>query len=130
MSNEGAVYNALTAAEKAIPLGVAAAAKPIETYLKVKVAKPYPPVSAPGAPAHRRTGRYLRAWRVRPLGKTLRISNQAFYAGFLEAGTRFMAARPALTGNGIGNLSGLVGGATRGGIERGRRVQLGGGDTT
>lgn len=126
MSNERAIYNALTAAERAVPLGVAAAAKPIETYLKVKVAKPYPPPSTPGAPAHRRSGRYLRMWRARALGKVLRISNQALYAGFLEAGTRYMAARPALTGNGIGNLTGLVQNATKGGIERGRRVTLGG----
>lgn len=126
MSNEGAVLNALTAGDRAIPLGVKAAAKPIETYLKVKVAVPYPPPSAPGQPAHRRSGRYLRMWRVRALDKTLRISNQALYAGFLEAGTRYMAARPALTGNGRGNLTGLVQNAAKRGIEYGRRTPLGG----
>jgi hypothetical protein len=126
MANEEAIYNALTAAERSIPLGVKAAARPIELYLKVKVSKPYPPASNPGQPAHRRSGRYLRMWRVRPLGKVLRISNQALYAGFLEAGTRFMAARPALTGNRTGNLTGLIQSAADSGLRNGRRTPLGG----
>lgn len=126
MSNEGAVLNALTAGDRSIPLGVQAAARPIELYLKIKVSVPYPPSSAPGQPAHRRSGRYLRMWRARALGTTLRLSNQALYAGFLEAGTRFMAARPALTGNGRGNLTGMVQNAARRGIEYGRRTPLGG----
>lgn len=124
MTNEGAILNALTAADRAIPGGVAAAAKPIEAYLKLKVSKPYPPASRPGQPAHRRSGRYMRNWRVRGLGKVLTIRNFTFYAGFLEAGTRFMAARPALSGAG-GRATGLIQQATQAGIERGRRTPRG-----
>lgn len=95
--NAGAIEDALYNERKAVPVGVKASAEPIQAYLEAKVAEPWPPPSAPGSPAHMRTGKYLRAWNVRAADVTLTIKNTAKYAGFLEFGTRFMAARPALT---------------------------------
>lgn len=122
MTNEGAIYNALTAAEKAVPVGVAASAKPIETYIKLKVSTPYPPASKPGRPPHMRTGRFRRNWRVRGIGKMLQIRNHTFYAPFLEAGTSKMAARPTLSGF-SGNLNNLVSRASQAGIEKGGKIR-------
>jgi hypothetical protein len=122
VSNEGAILNALTAAEHAVPVGVTAAAKPIETYIKAKVSIPYPPPSKPGSPPHRRTGRFQRNWRVRGLGKTLQIRNHTYYGPFLEAGTSIMAARPTLSGF-AGNLTGLVSKASQAGINAGGKVR-------
>lgn len=122
MSNEGAILNALTAAEHAVPVGVKAAAKPIETYIKAKVSIPYPPPSKPGNPPHRRTGRFQRNWQVRGLDKTLRIRNHTYYGPFLEAGTSIMAARPTLSGF-SGNLTALVQRASQAGIDAGGRAR-------
>lgn len=122
MTNEGAILNALTAADKAVPVGVAASAKPIETYIKLKVSKPYPPASRPGQPPHRRTGRFQRNWRVRGIGKTLQIRNHTFYAAFLEAGTSKMAARPTLSGFSA-SLNNLVSRASQAGLDRGGKIR-------
>lgn len=95
--NADAIENALKAERRAVPVGVAAAAEPIQMYLETKVNIPYPPPSEPGQPAHRRTGKYKRAWSVKPKGLLLTILNPVKYAKFLEWGTKYMAARPALT---------------------------------
>lgn len=95
--NADAIENALTAEKRAVPVGVAAAAEPIQGYLETKVSIPFPPPSSPGQPAHLRTGKYKRGWNVKGKGLVLTILNPVRYAGFLEWGTKFMAARPALT---------------------------------
>lgn len=98
--NAGAINDALYNERKAVPDGVKASAEPIQAYLEAKVSVPYPPPSAPGSPAHMRTGKYRRAWNVKPANVTLTITNTAGYAVFLEFGTKYMAARPALSGKG------------------------------
>ncbi len=108
--NTGAIANALVNERKAVPVGVAASAEPIQAYLETKVSVPWPPPSAPNTPAHQRTEKYKRGWQARPKGETLTISNGVRYARFLEFGTKFMDPRPALTdsktgaGNGARNL--------------------------
>jgi hypothetical protein len=97
--NAGAIHDALQAEKRAVPVGIKASAEPIQAYLEAKVSIPYPPPSAPGMPAHQRSGKYRRAWKVTPKNTTLTISNNVKYAWFLEGGTKFMKARPALTQN-------------------------------
>lgn len=111
--NTGEIANALANERKAVPVGVKAAAEPIQAYLEAKVSTPYPPPSAPNTPAHLRTGRYMRAWQARPKDVTLTISNTVRYARFLEFGTKYMVKRPALT-----DAKGGAGGAARNLVRR------------
>ena len=68
--------------------------------LRRLVGTPYPPASTPGTPPHRRTGRLQRSVfsEVRERAKSISvyIGARAPYAGYLQRGTRRMAARPFL----------------------------------
>jgi len=58
---------------------------------------PYPPASSPGESPHKRTGNLQAKVAVtKPAPLVRRIGSSAFYALFLELGTRKMAPRPFL----------------------------------
>lgn len=75
------------------------AAAVLEHNVKTRLGTPYPPASRPGQPPHRRTGalqrsvhataRMINQFRVR-----IAVTVAAFYAQFLQRGTRRMARRP------------------------------------
>ncbi len=75
------------------------AASVLERNVKARIGTSFPPASRPGRPPHRRTGalqrgvhgaaRVLNNFRVR-----VELTVAAFYAPFLQRGTRRMAARP------------------------------------
>lgn len=126
-TNTGAIADALTNERRAVPLGVKAAAEPIQAFIEAKVSVPYPPASAPNTPAHMRTGKYRRGWNVKARDLTLTITNPVRYAIYLEFGTRYMTKRPALTDNrGGGGLDtrNLVRRAGRSAADTARRAPL------
>lgn len=127
-TNTGAIADALTNERKAVPIGVKAAAEPIQAFIEAKVSIPYPPASAPGTPAHMRTGKYRRGWNVKARDVTLTITNPVKYAVFLEFGTRKMSKRPALTdskgGGGGLDARNLVRRAGRSAADTARRAPL------
>ena len=75
------------------------AATVLERNVKSRLGTPYPPASRPGQPPHRRSGalqrgvqataRLINRFRVR-----VAVMIAAFYAPFLQRGTRRMARRP------------------------------------
>jgi hypothetical protein len=125
--NAGAIAEALSNERAAVPVGVKASAEPIQAFLEAKVSVPYPPPSAPGTPAHMRTGKYRRGWNVKARDVTLTITNPVKYAVYLEFGTRYMAKRPALTDGGGGggqDVRNLVRRAGRSAQDTARRAPL------
>ena len=72
----------------------------LEKYVKDSLTIPYPPASAPDEPPHMRTGGLLNSIERERQGLTLRVgtssSASAYYAKYLEIGTRHMAPRPFL----------------------------------
>ena len=53
-----------------------------------------PSPSAPGSPPGVRTGHLRRDWTMSSTAESIKIDSGASYAGYLEHGTRKMAARP------------------------------------
>lgn len=76
------------------------AAEALERQVKARVGAPYPPASLPGQPPHRRTGALQRGIHVtaRLLANRVRVSVTAlaFYAKFLQLGTRGSGNRPGM----------------------------------
>lgn len=76
-----------------------AAAILVANHAKTLISEPYPPVSMPGEPPHRRTGR-LRASVAWDVGITdhlyAKVGTNIRYGKYLELGTSRMAARPWL----------------------------------
>jgi len=68
-------------------------ASEMEEVIRESIDDPYPPVSAPGQPPHRRTGYLHDETTVRAEGKTIKVRTPQ-YGIWLESGTRKMAARP------------------------------------
>jgi HK97 gp10 family phage protein len=91
-------------AEKAVTdllwINVKAAGRFAEAEIKRSISTPYPPASKPGKPPHRRTGRLKRSIKRFENKEMLIVrigtDESAPYWRFLEAGTKFMAARPFL----------------------------------
>lgn len=94
--NEDAVAKALTAALRAVPDGLAAGGRRTVQRLETVTSRPYPPSGPPGGPPALRTGRLESSWRHRVNGDEVTFTNGAPYFGFVELGTRNMAARPAM----------------------------------
>jgi hypothetical protein len=70
----------------------------LKNDIKEKLSEPSPPVSEPGTPPHKDTGR-LRASYSHEVDKenvVARVGSNVAYAMYLELGTDKMAARPVL----------------------------------
>jgi HK97 gp10 family phage protein len=75
-----------------------AAAILLKNEIKQDLSEPSPPVSSPGTPPHKDTGR-IRAsisHEVDTQALTARVGTNVEYAKYLELGTKNMAARPFL----------------------------------
>ena len=70
----------------------------LSNEVKKNVSDPYPPASAPGDPAHRRTGHLRRSytWEFDEETMTCRVGTNVIYGLYLEIGTASMDARPVL----------------------------------
>jgi hypothetical protein len=70
----------------------------LKNEIKEAVSEPSPPVSDPGEPAHKDTGRYRASWAHEVDKEKLegRVGSNMALALWLELGTQNMAARPVL----------------------------------
>lgn len=94
-ANSDEIFKALVRGRRAINGGLDDAGDDIVEGIQRTLSTPYPGPSAPGSAPHRRTGRLQRQIDAQGArGLSITIVFRAFYARFLEFGTRKMAKRP------------------------------------